>query len=113
MWGRATLAMEESRTSMKVAKVTVMATIQGLMRGRHGFSTSAGAEDEERLSIWRVAVAMLVVLILWGGSGIQESLHGTDGFMDWYVEAERFLQYSGGWFVFLSRERALVENELW
>ena len=94
MWGRATLAMEESRTSMKVAKVTVMATIQGLMRGRHGFSTSAGAEDEEGLSIWRVAVAMLVVLILWGGSGIQESLHGTDGFMDWYVEAERYLAIS-------------------
>ena len=30
MWGRATLAMEVSRTSMKVARVTVMAMAQGL-----------------------------------------------------------------------------------
>jgi hypothetical protein len=39
MCGKATLAMEESSTSMKVARVTVMATIHGLMRGRHGCST--------------------------------------------------------------------------
>jgi hypothetical protein len=33
MWGRATLAMEVSRTSMKVARVTVRATAQGLWEG--------------------------------------------------------------------------------
>ena len=32
--GNATLAIEESSTSMKVARVTVMATTQGLMSGR-------------------------------------------------------------------------------
>ena len=35
MWGIATLAMEVSRASMKVARVTVMAIAQGLARGRH------------------------------------------------------------------------------
>jgi hypothetical protein len=34
IWGRATLAMAVSRSSMKVARVTVMAMNQGLMRGR-------------------------------------------------------------------------------
>ena len=34
MWGSATLAMEVSSTSMKVARVTVMATAQGLWLGR-------------------------------------------------------------------------------
>src|SRR5271157_1089102 len=33
MWFRATLAMEESRISMKVARVTVRAMIHGLKRG--------------------------------------------------------------------------------
>ena len=44
MCGRATLAMEESSTSMNVARVTVMATIHGLIRGRHGFSTASWVE---------------------------------------------------------------------
>src|SRR3984957_148765 len=44
MCGKATLAMELSRTSMNVASVTVMATIHGLMLGLHGFSI-AGARD--------------------------------------------------------------------
>src|SRR5579863_4407037 len=35
MCGMATLAMEVSRASMKVARVTVMAMTQGLARGRH------------------------------------------------------------------------------
>jgi tRNA A37 threonylcarbamoyladenosine modification protein TsaB len=35
MWGMATLAMEVSSASMKVARVTVMAMTQGLARGRH------------------------------------------------------------------------------
>ena len=35
MWGMATLAMEVSSASMKVARVTVMAMAQGLARGRH------------------------------------------------------------------------------
>ena len=34
MWGMATLAMEVSSASMKVARVTVMAMTQGLARGR-------------------------------------------------------------------------------
>ena len=34
MCGKATLAIEESSTSMNVASVTVMATTQGLMSGR-------------------------------------------------------------------------------
>jgi hypothetical protein len=33
MWGRATLAMEVSRTSIKVARVTVSATAHGLWWG--------------------------------------------------------------------------------
>src|SRR5579872_4840801 len=35
MWGMATLAIEVSSASMKVARVTVMAMAQGLARGRH------------------------------------------------------------------------------
>jgi hypothetical protein len=35
MWGMATLAIEVSSASMKVAMVTVMAMAQGLARGRH------------------------------------------------------------------------------
>jgi len=35
MCGMATLAMEVSSASMKVARVTVMAMTQGLARGRH------------------------------------------------------------------------------
>src|SRR5580658_3198270 len=35
MWGRATLAMEVSRTSMNAARATVMAINQGLTRGFH------------------------------------------------------------------------------
>src|SRR5712671_5034116 len=34
MWGKATLAMEVSSTSMKVASVTAKAIIQGLIGGR-------------------------------------------------------------------------------
>jgi hypothetical protein len=36
MWGRATLAIEESSTSMNVASVTVTAMIHGLINGRPG-----------------------------------------------------------------------------
>jgi len=35
MWGMATLAMEVSSASMKVARVTVTAMSQGLARGLH------------------------------------------------------------------------------
>jgi hypothetical protein len=35
MWGMATLAIEVSSASMKVASVTVMAMNHGLARGRH------------------------------------------------------------------------------
>jgi hypothetical protein len=35
MWGMATLTMEVSSASMKVARVTVMAMTQGLALGRH------------------------------------------------------------------------------
>ncbi len=42
MWGRATLAMEVSSTSMKVASVTVMAMIQGLIAGRQTSAFSSG-----------------------------------------------------------------------
>src|SRR3979490_576019 len=35
MWGRATLAMEVSRTSMKAARATVAAISQGLTLGFH------------------------------------------------------------------------------
>src|ERR1700722_10146516 len=35
MWGRATLAMEVSRTSMKAARATVAAISQGLTPGFH------------------------------------------------------------------------------
>src|SRR5580658_4177463 len=41
MWGRATLAIEVSSTSMNVARVTVIAIIQGF---RLGFQTAVGAE---------------------------------------------------------------------
>src|SRR5580692_7626068 len=51
MWGRATLAMEVSSTSMKAASATVMAMSQGLTRGFHcawserlGLFTVAGGE---------------------------------------------------------------------
>src|SRR5580692_3755256 len=37
--GSATLAIDESSTSINVASVTVIATIHGLIRGRHGCST--------------------------------------------------------------------------
>jgi hypothetical protein len=53
MCGRATFAMEVSSTSMKVASVTVMAMIQGLIAGRQtsAFSSGGAAEliDESRL----------------------------------------------------------------
>src|ERR1700712_621019 len=60
MCGSATLAMEESSTSMNVARVTVMATIQGLIDGRHGFSAIAGPV----LRRSKVAVAMQSVRCL-------------------------------------------------
>src|SRR6266481_1342146 len=70
MCGRATLAMEESSTSMKVASVTVMATIHGLMLGRHGFSTAgcgswAGASGSCALGSSSVVVAMRYLIRLW------------------------------------------------
>src|SRR5882757_4932642 len=70
MCGRATLAMDESSTSMKVARVTVMATIQGLMLGRHGFSTTgcgswAGASGSCALGSSSVVVAMRYFIRLW------------------------------------------------
>jgi hypothetical protein len=43
MWGMATLAMEVSSASMKVARVTVMAMAHGLARGRHVWWKSAVA----------------------------------------------------------------------
>src|SRR3984893_2854844 len=61
MCGRATLAMEVSSTSMKVARVTVMATTQGLTRGRHGRSITGAVGREPGAgasSICRVAVAI-------------------------------------------------------
>src|ERR1700684_4481450 len=52
MWGRATLAMEVSSTSMKAASATVMAMSQGLTRGfqfawaeRSGLFTVAGRDS--------------------------------------------------------------------
>src|SRR6202040_1313566 len=46
MWGRATLAMEVSSTSMKVASVTVIAMIQGLIAGRQTSAFSSGGAAE-------------------------------------------------------------------
>ena len=43
MWGMATLAMEVSSDSMKVASVTVMAMAHGLALGRHVLWKSAVA----------------------------------------------------------------------
>src|SRR5260370_3728393 len=61
MCGRATLAIEVSSTSMKVARVTVIATIQGLTRGRHGRSITGAARlkpEADASSICIVAVAI-------------------------------------------------------
>src|ERR1700675_1215225 len=44
--GRATLAMEVSSTSMKVASVTVIAMIQGLIAGRQTSAFSSGGAAE-------------------------------------------------------------------
>src|SRR5580704_18022354 len=77
MWGRATLAMEESSTSMKVARVTVMATIHGLMRGRQGCSTvwwAAGASGACALGSSRVVAAMRSYSIAGTREGIQSFL---------------------------------------
>src|ERR1700722_7355650 len=78
MGGRATLAMEESSTSIKVARVTVMATIQGLMLGRQGRST-AGATGAGTSSIWRVAVAMSLFGFYGDGAGFRELSLNGDG----------------------------------
>ena len=59
MCGRATLAMEVSRTSMKVARVTVSAMSQGLWRGRQAAIAKDGsavkvavARNHLRLIVW-------------------------------------------------------------
>ncbi len=44
MWGRATLAMAVSRSSMKVASVTVTAMIHGLTAGRVAATFGKGME---------------------------------------------------------------------
>ena len=50
MWGMATLAMEVSSASMKVARVTVMAMTQGLARGRHvSWNESVAAAAKRRI----------------------------------------------------------------
>ena len=66
MCGSATFAMELSSTSMNVASVTVMATIHGLIRGRH---IGAGANS------LGLSVAMRVLIqILRSHSRIQKSI---------------------------------------
>ena len=45
MWGMATLAMEVSSASMKVASVTVMAMAHGLARGRHVWWKSVDVDE--------------------------------------------------------------------
>ena len=59
MWGRATLAMEVSRTSMNVARVTVRAMAQRLARG---FQTVTGAAVAGMGEVW---VAALICWIVW------------------------------------------------
>ena len=52
MCGRATLAMAVSRSSMKVARVTVTATTQGLMAGRSAVEpATTGAFEMGRVDI--------------------------------------------------------------
>src|SRR5258708_3592155 len=51
MWGKATLAIAVSRSSMKVARVTVTAMIQGLIAGR--VAATLGTEMEASATlIW-------------------------------------------------------------
>ncbi len=52
MWGMATLAMEVSRTSMKVARVTVRATAQGLCFGFQLASGSWGIDRWLEAGVW-------------------------------------------------------------
>jgi len=58
MWGMATLAMELSSASMKVARVTVMAMTHGLARGRHVSWKEAVAEEASFFSFraWCVPI---------------------------------------------------------
>src|ERR1700679_474934 len=50
--------MEESSTSMNVARVTVMATIHGLVRGPHGRSTVSWVSGACALGSSRVVAAI-------------------------------------------------------
>src|SRR5579875_975727 len=56
MCGSATLAMEESSTSINVASVTVMATIHGFTEGRHGLVAVAGMPVVERSAVAAAAM---------------------------------------------------------
>jgi hypothetical protein len=55
MWGMATLAMEVSSASMKVARVTVMAMNHGLARGRQvSWKESVAAAAKGGLFSWAI-----------------------------------------------------------
>src|SRR3984957_9587974 len=77
---RATLAIEESSTSMKVARVTVMATIHGLMRGRQGAS-GATIVCSAISTLFKVAVAMGSLSRFYGAARGFRMLAGDDAEM--------------------------------
>ena len=54
--GRATLAMEESSTTMKVDSITESATIHGFTEGRQSTLAGLGARETPRLCAGLVAV---------------------------------------------------------
>src|SRR5450756_2061513 len=63
MCGSATLATLVSSTSMKVASITVMATIHGLMTGRNGMAGLLGVERLHLADAVRQICPRLIVAV--------------------------------------------------
>src|SRR5580658_10518197 len=96
MYGRATFAIEVSRSSMNVASVTVTAMNHGLMDGFPFDTTALSAHIHRWLNRHARPQHVLFVLILVEPDSHGESLHYLDVVSGCILGREQAEQWAGG-----------------
>src|ERR1039458_6748586 len=104
MCGSATLATLVSSTSMKVASITVMAMIHGLMTGRNGMAGLLGVERLQLADAVRQVGPRLVITVQCGDLVVAGARQPVLRLNHFYVVGDTRLKAVAGLFHFLARQ---------
>src|ERR1019366_2083538 len=104
MCGSATLATLVSSTSMKVASITVMATIHGLITGRNGITELLGVERLQLADAVRQVGPRLVITVEGGDLVVAGARQPVLRLNHFHVVGDARLKAVAGLFHFLARQ---------